>query len=165
MSGRHGLTGMVSASSAYSKKLAEVNRYRGTSSVLKQKVSANGCSYVVTIDKIAGFLVESVPDHTIDKRVKVYCNRLMLRMFSQPSLMSFLSDASIYKPDPNGDKVVMEMDFMRLPEEVIEPMIRLIAAPRTPKLFAFEKNGAARTGVKIDLEPKDFPGDYLDYAN
>ncbi len=119
----------------------------------------------MTIEQVAKFLVENKPEDDIDTRVKVFCNRLMLRIFSQPSLMSFLADASVYKPDPDGNNVVMEMDFMRLPEEVIEPMLRLISAPRSPKLFSYVKDGSARTGVKIELKPEDFPGGELDYAN
>jgi hypothetical protein len=64
-----------------------------------------------------------------------------------------------------GDKLVLlQLSFRRLPQEVVSPLLRLIAAPRAPKLSRFTKDGVARTGVEIDLKPSDFPGDDYDYA-
>jgi hypothetical protein len=64
----------------------------------------------------------------------------------------------------NNSAVLVQLSFRRLPQEVIAPLIRLIAAPRDPKLFRYSKDGSARTGVEIDLKPDDFPGDDYEYS-
>lgn len=80
------------------------------------------------------------------------------------------SDAAENKPvkeeeneDPNST-VVLQLSFRRLPQEVIAPLIRLIASPREPKLSRYTKDGSARLGVELNLKPSDFPGDEYDYS-
>ena len=63
-----------------------------------------------------------------------------------------------------ADGVIVQLSFRRLPQEVLTPLIRLIASPREPKLFRFVKDGQARTGVQIEVRPEDFPGEEYDYA-
>ena len=65
--------------------------------------------------------------------------------------------------DPN-EIVIVQLSFRRLPQEVIAPLIRLIGAPREPKLSRFTKDGSARLGVELQLKPSDFPGDEYDYS-
>jgi hypothetical protein len=65
--------------------------------------------------------------------------------------------------DPN-EVVIVQLSFRRLPQEVISPLIRLIGAPREPKLSRFTKDGAARLGVELELKPSDFPGEEYDYS-
>lgn len=74
------------------------------------------------------------------------------------------SDKADKESDEGDQLVLLQLSFRRLPQEVISPLIRLIAAPRSPKLFRFTKDGSARTGVEIDLKPSDFPGEDYDYA-
>lgn len=154
--------------------------------------------------QVARFLIEAASEGQIDKKISVFVNRLLLRLFSQPALMAFLADASYYKPNsdtvtsdeddaeeaeleesseekneddgeseendsdqPDTDKdeaVVIQLDFKRLPQEVISPLMRLIAAPRQPKIYKFVKDGSARIGVAISVRPSDFPGDEYDYS-
>ena len=161
----------------------------------------------MTDKQLARLLVEKVADAKINKKIAVFVNRLMLRLHSQPALMSNLADVSVFKPGIDaetedqvkdgrfqeaeeegehkghdtpvkevgdkesardarrGDQLVrLQLSFRRLPDEIIVPLLRLIAAPRTPKMTRFVKDGAARTGVEIDLRPGDFPGDDWDYA-
>lgn len=67
--------------------------------------------------------------------------------------------------EQDPDSVVhLQLSFRRLPQEVISPLIRLLAAPREPKLTRYSKDGSARLGVEIVLKPSDFPGDEYDYA-
>ncbi len=65
--------------------------------------------------------------------------------------------------DPN-EVVIVQLSFRRLPQEVISPLIRLIGAPREPKLTRFTKEGSARLGVELHLKPSDFPGEEYDYS-
>lgn len=65
--------------------------------------------------------------------------------------------------DPNST-VILQLSFRRIPQEVVAPLLRLIACPREPKMFQYTKDGSARLGVEIELKPSDFPGDEYDYA-
>lgn len=65
--------------------------------------------------------------------------------------------------DPNT-VVIVQLSFRRLPQEVISPLVRLIAAPREPKLSRYTKDGSARLGVELELKPGDFPGEEYDYS-
>jgi len=67
--------------------------------------------------------------------------------------------------EQDPDSVVhLQLCFRRLPQEVISPLIRLIAAPREPKLTRYTKDGSARLGVEVVLKPSDFPGDEYEYS-
>ena len=147
--------------------------------------------------ELAQVLIETLTDAHIDKKIAVYVNRLLLRLHSQPSLMSNLADVTVFKPgiegstddqvkdgsfhedqqdgqrgdeqehEPESDsnsEVMVQLSFRRLPQEIISPLLRLIAAPREVKLYQFTHDGQARTGVQIALKPSDFPGDEYDYS-
>jgi hypothetical protein len=148
----------------------------------------------VTDRQLARLLIEEVADANIDKKIAVFVNRLMLRLHSQPAFLSNLSDVTVFKPGFEGEtddqvedgefnesevenrpakesedenpnsKVILQLSFRRLPQEVIAPLIRLIAAPREPKLMRYTKDGSARLGVEIELKPSDFPGEEYDYS-
>jgi hypothetical protein len=141
----------------------------------------------VTDRELAILLIEKLADANIDKKIAVYVNRLMLRLQSQPALLANLADVTVFKPgiESNtddqvedgtfneaeeaeekapGDGVIVQLSFRRLPQEVLTPLIRLIASPREPKLFRFVKDGQARTGIQVELRPSDFPGEEYDYA-
>lgn len=146
----------------------------------------------MTDKELAVLLIEKVADANIDKKIAVYVNRLLLRFHSQPAILANLADVTVFKPkftggttdqvedgefqesenepvkpeeddDPNN-RVVLQLSFRRLPQEIIAPLIRLIASPREPKLFRYTKDGSARLGVEIDLKASDFPGDEYEYS-
>lgn len=66
--------------------------------------------------------------------------------------------------DDDDSPVLIQLAFRRLPQEVLAPLLRLIAAPREPKLYRYIHNGQAMTGVEIEVKPSDFPGDDFDYS-
>lgn len=75
------------------------------------------------------------------------------------------------KPEPDEDSqqdpdstVLLQLSFRRLPQEVIAPLVRLIGAPREPKLLRYTKDGSARLGIEVELKPTDFPGDEYEYS-
>jgi hypothetical protein len=101
----------------------------------------------------------------LDKKVGVYLNRLLLRIFSVPSLMNFLVDARPIPDEEAGDGAIkIQLDFLRLPEEVRPELRRLLASPDEPKFFRYVKDGSARTGVEIVVKPEDIEGSPYDYA-
>jgi hypothetical protein len=146
----------------------------------------------VTDRELAILLIEKLADAKIDKKIAVFVNRLMLRLQSQPALIANLADVSVFKPgiesntddqvkdgqfqegqedrddenndEKGGETVLLQLSFRRLPQEVVTPLLRLIAAPREAKLYKFVKDGQARTGVEMELRPSDFPGEEYDYA-
>jgi hypothetical protein len=142
----------------------------------------------MTDKELAQVLIEELADDGIDKKISAYANRLMLRLHSQPALMANLADVTVFKPGAEEDTpdqvedgefqeapdrqnavdrhspVLIQLSFRRLPQEVISPLIRLMGAPREPKVYRFVKDGQARMGVELELRPQDFPGDDYEYA-
>ncbi len=101
----------------------------------------------------------------IDKKITVFLNRLLLRLHSVPSLMTYLADVTVFQDDEAKDgQCKIQLDFLRLPEEVFPQLARLCAAPRQPKLVRYVKNGSARTGVELVVKPDDFAGEDYDYS-
>jgi hypothetical protein len=105
-------------------------------------------------------------DSALNKKVNVFLNRLLLRIYSVPSLMTYLADVMPVK-NPESDQegaVNVQLDFLRLPDEIIPQLERLIAAPHKLKWFKYVKDGSARTGVEVPVAPEDMEGDTYDYA-
>lgn len=144
----------------------------------------------MTDRELATVLVEKIADANIDPKIAVFVNRLMMRLHSQPALLANLADVTAFKPgfegettdqvedgefheseeekseeeqDPNS-VVILQLSFKKLPQEAVAPLIRLIAAPREPKLFRYTKDGSARLGLQMELKPSDFPGDEYEYS-
>jgi hypothetical protein len=102
----------------------------------------------------------------LNKKVSVFLNRLLLRIFSVPSLMTYLADVMPVK-DPEADEegaVRIQLDFLRLPDEIIPQLERLIASPQPLKWFKYVKDGSARTGVEVPVAPDDLEGADYDYS-
>jgi hypothetical protein len=99
----------------------------------------------------------------IDPKISVYFNRLLLRIFSVPALMSYLSNAALFQTKNKGECKI-QLVFHKLPDEVHPQMLRLFAAPNPAKLFKFVSNQQAMTGVEMLVKPEDFGGELADYA-
>lgn len=101
----------------------------------------------------------------IDKKIAVYMNRVALRIFSVPSFQVYWRDTVLFQDDQAKDgQCKLQLVFHRLPEEAHPLIIRLLAAPRDPKLTRFVKDGIACTGIELDLKPDDFGGEDYNYA-
>jgi hypothetical protein len=105
-------------------------------------------------------------DSHLNKKVNVFLNRLLLRIYSVPSLMTYLADVMPVKDPESGEEgaVNVQLDFLRLPDEIIPQLERLIAAPHKLKWFKYVKDGSARTGVEVPVAPEDLDGENYDYA-
>ena len=101
----------------------------------------------------------------IDKKIAVFLNRMILRIFSVPALMSYLKDVVLFQDDQaqNG-QCKIQLVFHRLPDEAHPQVVKLVCAPRDPKFTRFVDKGQARTGVEMEVEPNDFGGEEYDYA-
>jgi hypothetical protein len=119
----------------------------------------------VTEKRLAKILVEGPESSNLNKKVQVFLNRLLLRIFSVPALMNFLVDVRPIPDEEAGEGAVkIQLDFMRLPEEIRPELERLVAAPDSARFLKYVKDGEARTGVEISISPKDLEGSAYDYA-
>lgn len=102
----------------------------------------------------------------VDKKIAVFFNRALLRIFGCTSLMTYLNDASVFPVANSSDgSCKIQFVFNRLPDEVHPQVVRLIAAPRDPKFTKFVDRGQALTGLEMEVKPEDFGGEDYDYAN
>lgn len=101
----------------------------------------------------------------IDKKIAVYLNRAILRIFSVPSLMTFLKDVVLFPDTQSKDgQCRIQFVFHRLPEEAHPMLVKLLASPQDPKFTRFVDKGQARTGLELEVSPEDFGGEEYDYA-
>ena len=111
---------------------------------------------------------EKLPDDKSGAREKISAaaNRIALQIFSVPSLQSFLADYAVVSTGRPDGSVRIELDFLKLPREIIPELEKLLSVDqfKDHKLVKYIKNGQARTGLVIEVTPKDLPGSPYDYA-
>lgn len=118
------------------------------------------------IARAAQILVEEAAPLKIGQKQSVFVNRMVMRFFSVPAALSALADIGIIKEDDSEEgPVTIQLDFQRLPEDVIPQIVNLIAPPGPMKMTKYVKNGQARNGFEFQLRAQDFPGDDYDYAS
>lgn len=102
----------------------------------------------------------------IDPKVKVLSDRLALQVFSVPSLQAFLADYSVVPTGQPDGSVRIQLDFLKLPKEILPDLERLLSVAyfKNHRLVKYIKNGQARTGLEIEVTPKELPGTAYDYA-
>jgi len=108
----------------------------------------------------------STDSDKIDSKIKTLANRIFLQVYSVPSLQACLADASVTPTgDPDGS-VKIQLDFLKLPKEVLPDLERLLSTDfyKNHRLVKYIKNGQARTGLEIQVTPKELPGTEYDYA-
>jgi len=110
--------------------------------------------------------MDSDGEPKIDKKIGVFLNRAILRIFSVPSMMTYLKDVVLFSNDDEGNNGQCKIQFVfnRLPDEAIPQLTKLLAAPRDPKYTRFVDKGQAKTGVELEVAPDDFGGEEYDYA-
>ena len=114
---------------------------------------------------LAKVLIEQGGDPALNKKVAVFFNRLRLRIFSVPSLMGYLASVCALPDEEAGEgSVKIQLDFLRLPEEIMPQVQRLLAAPTKADLFRYIKDGQARVGIELKVNPKDLKGEDYEYA-
>lgn len=102
----------------------------------------------------------------LSQKITVLATRMMLQLFSVPSLMAYLADAAVVPTNRPDGSVKVQLDFIKLPKEILPEMEKLLSTDyfKDHKLLKYIKNGQARTGLEIEVTPKDLPGDAFDYA-
>ena len=107
----------------------------------------------MTVTDLAAWLIEQDdrPDNPADERVKVYVDRLMLRVLQVPALLSYLKQVHKFQ---DGANYVVELVFKRFPAQMLDTIQKLIGADRL-SVFSFEKDGAQFIGCRIKLTPVD----------
>jgi hypothetical protein len=106
------------------------------------------------------------PPASKDQKIAVLANRMFLQIFSVPSLQAHLADAAVIPAGTPDGKVKIQLDFLKLPKEVLPDLERLLSTDffKDHRLVKYIKNGQARTGLEIEVTPKDLPGDDYNYA-
>ena len=99
----------------------------------------------------------------LNAQTEAFINRMQLRIFSSPSLQEYQSDINIKKKGESGNFIV-QLEFQRLPRDIITEVLRLIGAPSEPRVSSYVKNGAAKTGIEFDLDQDAFPDDKVSYG-
>jgi len=142
----------------------------------------------MTEAQAARFLIEELParirravgeDHTDDmlhgapadkegskEKISAVANRIALQIFSVPSLQSFLADYAVVSTGRPDGSIKIQLDFLKLPKEIIPELEKLLSVEqfKDHKLVKYIKNGQARTGLEIEVTPKNLPGSPYDYA-
>ena len=117
---------------------------------------------------LAKLLIEDLPKQTakVDKKVGVLATRMLLQIFSVPSLLSNLVDFAVLANQEGDGKVRIQLDFLKLPREIVPELEKLMSVDyfKDHRLLKYVKNGQARTGLEIELTPKDLPGSPYDWA-
>ena len=102
----------------------------------------------------------------LNKKINVLATRMMLQIFSVPSLMAYLADAAVVPTEKPDGSVRIQLDFIKLPKEILPELEKLLSTDyfKDHKLLKYIKNGQARTGLELEVTPKDLPGDAYTYA-
>lgn len=109
-------------------------------------------------------IVEEASPNKIGKKPSVFVNRMIMRFFSVPAVLAALSDIGIIPREDGKSAVTVQLDFQKLPDEVIPQIISLIAAPTKMKMSRYIKNGQARLGFEFQIDDNDLGGEDYDYA-
>lgn len=116
--------------------------------------------------RIAKLMIEDAAPSQVGPKTSVFINRLMLRLFTVPSVMSALADVGVVSENSsNRGSTTIQLDFQRLPEEAVPTIINLIASPVPMRMLKYVKNGQARNGFEFTLSENDLPGEDYDLAN
>jgi hypothetical protein len=97
----------------------------------------------VTLNEIIDFLFEGDKKDTS----KVMMDRMILRLFSSPALISQLKNVALV--ERNGDQII-QLAFNELPKARLGEIMRLIGF-RDIQVVEFESNGISHTGFEIKI--------------
>ncbi len=124
----------------------------------------------MTEAQAAKLLIDDLPQQLnkagASEKISALANRMILQVQSSPSLQAFLADFSITKTDKPDGSIKMQFDFYKLPKEIIPELEKLLSVDffKNHRLLKYVKDGQARTGLEIEVTPRDLPGSPYDYA-
>ena len=112
----------------------------------------------MTVTHVAQFLIEDASEARLGKRASVFINRMMLRFFSAPPVLVNLTGINLI-PGERPDDLTVELEFHRLPNEVIPEVVKLVAAPCEVAQFRYIRDGTARTGFRFQISQDNLSAD------
>ncbi len=87
----------------------------------------------------------------IDPLVQAFSDRLLMRVYASPSLLMYLVNSGIRK---SGNSYHIELDFKKLPDDVIHQVKSLIAN-KSVKIVSFKDEHGDHTGFSTEITQKD----------
>lgn len=117
----------------------------------------------MTAQHVAQFLIEDASENRLGKRASVFVNRMMLRFFSSPPVLANLTGINLIHGDAPDD-LTIQLEFHRLPVEVIADVVKLISAPAEIRQLKYVSNGAARTGFEFEVSEDVLSADEYELA-
>lgn len=110
-------------------------------------------------------------EEATDGRLDVFLDRLLMRFFDNPSVIVYLRDAQVRKPDCDdreveGDGVEycdgqIELVFSQLPDEVI-PQIVQVTGIHTDQIYRFKDKATGYPYIGYVFKPQDTDLDGID---
>jgi hypothetical protein len=106
------------------------------------------------VQRVVDYLLE---DHE-DYAAKVFADRLVLRIFNHPSLMTYFRDAVILTAADSQDVpsgvYKFQLKFLRLPREAIDEVKKLIGVPDV-RAVEFNDGYMTFTGFEFTIKEAD----------
>ena len=118
----------------------------------------------MTEKHVAQFLIEDASENRLGKRAAVFVNRMMLRFFSAPPVLVNLTGINLLPHGDDSNALTVELEFHRLPDEVLPDVIKLISAPSEITQLKYVSNGSARTGFTFELSEDVLSADEYELA-
>lgn len=102
----------------------------------------------VDIARLAKLLVER--DEEVDPLVAAFNDRLLMRIFNSPSLLVNLVDSALRR---ENDSYVIELDFRRLPDDVI-PQVKQLIGDGDIETIRFNDSLGQHIGFRVKFDQK-----------
>ncbi len=120
----------------------------------------------MTRERAVQLLIEVAGTDKVDPKVQTLANRMLLQVFSVTPLQANLANFAVVPLGTPDGRTKIQLDFLKLPKEVIPELERLLSVNffKDHRIVKYVKDGQARTGLEIEVTPKDMPGDRYDYA-
>jgi hypothetical protein len=121
-------------------------------------------TYTSTIESVPSYVARYLIEGDQDKNfyAKTFADRLLLRVFNSPSLMSYLRNMAVLDSQDAGvepGSITFQLKFSKLPDEVI-PQVKELIGVANIRVVEFEENHGQCTGFEFSLneEELDFSG-------
>jgi hypothetical protein len=103
---------------------------------------------------VAAYLIEG---DDVDYFAKTFADRLVLRVFNAPALMTYLRNMAVLDSRQEGvseGEYKFQLKFTRLPSEILPQVKQIIGVPNI-RVVEFEEDHVSCTGFEFTLKRED----------